>query len=87
MRTFFMLFRMWVTRCNPSINFLTYQPDYRPYRALSVDKRIFDPQKALDPYDKNFNWKALEESPEMDNVDDMIRQSKENDSLRQESRE
>jgi hypothetical protein len=23
-----------------------------------VDKRAFDPQKALDPFDKKFNWDA-----------------------------
>jgi hypothetical protein len=42
------------------------QPDGSPYAALPVDPRIFDPQKALDPLDEKFNWKALRESPVLD---------------------
>jgi DNA-binding beta-propeller fold protein YncE len=30
-----------------------------PYNALPVDPRVFDPQKALDPFDAKFNWKAV----------------------------
>lgn len=72
---------------NDMADFFTDKPDFRPYKALPVDKRIFDPQKALDPYDENFNWKAMEESPEMDNVEDMIKESKEDDAYRLEDRE
>jgi len=39
----------------------------QPYHALPVDAKIFDPQKALDPYDKDFNWKAVNDSPTLDN--------------------
>lgn len=42
------------------------QPDFAPYVALPADMRIFDPQKALDPLDEKFNWKALAQSPELD---------------------
>ncbi len=42
------------------------QPDYSPYSALPADPRIFDPQKALDPLDEKFNWKALQDSPLLD---------------------
>lgn len=55
----------------------TNVPDYTPYQAIPVDIRIFDPVKALDPYDEKFNWKAVRESPEIDNVRDMLRESKE----------
>jgi len=65
----------------------TSNPDFTPYTALPVDKRIFDAQKALTPLDENFNWKAVEESPEMDNVDDMLRESKEQEKDRLENRE
>lgn len=42
-------------------------PDYTPYQAVPVDVRIFDPQKALDPYDKEFDWKAaMLDSPPLD---------------------
>ncbi len=68
-------------------DFFTSTPDYTPYNALPVDKRIFDPQKALDPFDEKFDWKAIENSPEMDNLEDMIRDSKEQDRYRLEDRE
>jgi YVTN family beta-propeller protein len=41
-------------------------PDNAAYSALPADRRIFDPQKALDPLDEKFNWKALEDSPVLD---------------------
>jgi YVTN family beta-propeller protein len=55
----------------------TDKPDFSPYIALPVDHRIFDPQKALDPLDEKFDWKALKESPEMDDMKEMKRQAKE----------
>lgn len=30
-----------------------------PYSALPVNPEVFDPQKALDPFDAEFNWKAV----------------------------
>jgi YVTN family beta-propeller protein len=57
----------------------TNQPDFEPYQALPVDVRIFDPQKALDPLDEKFNWKAVEESREMDDPEDMLHDSREFD--------
>ena len=54
----------------------TETPDFTPYQAVPVDLRIFDPQKALDPLDEKFNWKALKEGPEMDNMKDMLRENK-----------
>ena len=42
------------------------QPDFTPYSALGADPRIFNPQKALDPIDEKFNWKALQDSPLLD---------------------
>ncbi|MCA9448921.1 MAG: hypothetical protein KC931_17505, partial [Candidatus Omnitrophica bacterium] len=65
----------------------TEEPDTTPYRALPPDARIFDPQKALDPFDENFDWSALEDSPVIDNPEDMIRESKEQDEFRLENRE
>jgi YVTN family beta-propeller protein len=50
-------------------------PDFTPYNALAADKRLFDPQKALTPIDEKFNWKALNESPKMDDPKDMERNS------------
>jgi len=68
-------------------DFFTDTPDYTPYHALEVDYEVFDPQKALDPFDEKFDWKAVKESPEIDNVEDMFRESKEQDEDRLEDRE
>ena len=68
-------------------DFFADEPDLRSYKALPVDSRMFDPQKALDPFDEQFDWKALEESPELDNVQDFIDDSKERDEYRLEDRE
>lgn len=59
--------------------FFTDKPDFTPYNAIPVDPGIFEPQKALDPFDENFNWKALDESPVLDNKEDMIRERKNED--------
>lgn len=72
---------------NDLADFFTETPDFTPYNAVSVDSRIFEPQKALDPFDENFDWKALKESPVMDNKEDMLRESKEKDEFRLENRE
>jgi hypothetical protein len=62
----------------------TDQPDFTPYQAIPVNPLIFDPQKALNPYDEKFDWKAVTESPEIDNVRDMLRDSKEVEEWRKE---
>ena len=67
--------------------FFTDTPNDKSYEAVPIDLRVFDPQKALDPFDEDFNWKALNESPVMDNKEDMIRESKEKDEYRLENRE
>ena len=68
-------------------DFFTDIPDYNIYNALDIDGRIFNPQKALDPFDEDFDWKAVEASPQIDNVEDMLRESKEQDEFRLENRE
>ncbi len=55
------------------------EPDFTPYQAKPVDGRVFDPQKALDPFDENFDWKAMTESPELDNVSDFMENHEENE--------
>ena len=68
-------------------DFFSDSANFRSYSALPADPRVFEPQKALDPFDENFDWKALEKSPIMDNKPDMIRESKEKDEYRLENRE
>jgi len=65
----------------------TDEPDFTPYTALPSDLRFFDPQKALDPFDEQLNWKALEESPEIDKTEDMLKESKESPAYRLEDQE
>ena len=49
-------------------------PDAALYNAVPVDRRLFDPDVALKPFDRRFNWKGLAASPVMDDPDDMRRQ-------------
>ena len=57
---------------NDFADMFTSEPDFTPYNAIPVDVRIFDPNKALDPLDEDFNWKAVEESAELDNAKDFL---------------
>ncbi len=52
-------------------DFFTATPDTTPYTAIAPDLRLFDPQKAFDPFDEEFDWEALAESPVMDDVETM----------------
>ena len=72
---------------NDMSEMFTDQPDFSPYNAIPVDQRVFDPQKALDPLNEKFNWKSLKNSPKIDDPEDMIRESKEQDKNRLEDRE
>jgi hypothetical protein len=63
------------------------RPDPAPYVALPVDSRIFDPQKALDPFDEDFDWEALGESPVIDDPADMLELSKEREEFRRKDQE
>jgi len=47
--------------------------ELEPYTAQLPDPKLFDPNRALKPFDRRFNWKALAASPEMDALDDMRR--------------
>jgi YVTN family beta-propeller protein len=49
----------------------TTQPDYRPYKAVAVDRRIFDPEKAKDPKDPEYGQARKQPSIPMDDDDEM----------------
>ncbi len=57
----------------------TNTPDFAPYNATPSDPRIFDPQKALDPFDEKFDWKAFAESEELDRTETMQKRRAEDD--------
>jgi YVTN family beta-propeller protein len=63
-------------------DFFTNQPDFTPYNAVPVDKRVFDPQKALDPHNEKFDWKAFAASEELDRTENMQKRSREDDEKR-----
>ena len=52
-------------------------PDFTPYSALPADTRIFDPQKALTPFDEDFDWSSLDDSPKLDDPAEMVKNQKE----------
>jgi YVTN family beta-propeller protein len=60
-------------------DFFTNQPDFTPYNAIAIDPRLFDPQKALDPFDEKFDWKAFTESEELDRTETMQKRREEDD--------
>ena len=48
-------------------DFFTDKPDFRPYDAVLPDVRVFDPQQAMKPYKRMFDWRKIQKGPEMDN--------------------
>ncbi len=56
----------------------TAEPDFTPYNAVEVDPRIFDPTLALKPFDEKFDWKAMNESPNLDDPTE-IKKAREDD--------
>jgi YVTN family beta-propeller protein len=51
-------------------DFFTDKPDYTPYNLVFPDKRVFDPQKAMDRYNRNLDWKKIKQGPKMDDEDE-----------------
>jgi YVTN family beta-propeller protein len=51
-------------------DFFTDKPDYTPYNLVMPDKRVFDPQKAMNRYNKNIDWRKIEQGPKMDDEDE-----------------
>jgi DNA-binding beta-propeller fold protein YncE len=47
-------------------DFFTENPDYTPYRAVSHDERVFQPQKAMRQYNRDFNWRTVKMGAKMD---------------------
>ncbi len=49
----------------------TTTPDFRPYNCVPVDRRIFDPEKAIDPKDPDYGKARKLPSAAMDDPDEM----------------
>jgi len=52
-------------------------PDPSAYSPLLPDRRLFDPDLAFKPFDRQFNWKGIGLSPVMDDPDGMNKGFKE----------
>ena len=48
-------------------DWFTSIPDFTPYNALEHDMRIFQADKALKPYNLNFDWRQIKQSAKFDN--------------------
>lgn len=59
----------------------TEEPDMTPYSAISVETQMFDPDKAYDPLDEEFNWESLADSPVLDHPEYLKQDSEIQDSL------
>ena len=49
----------------------TTKPDFRPYKCVPVDPRIFDPEKAVDPEDPDYGKARQLPATPMDDADEM----------------
>ncbi len=58
------------------------KPDYSPYKALPVDKRLFDPEKAMKPFSGKVDWRKIKSPRKLDDIKDMVEDSKEKKSWR-----
>ncbi|MBC7873885.1 MAG: bifunctional YncE family protein/alkaline phosphatase family protein [Ferruginibacter sp.] len=47
-------------------DFFTPEPDFRPYSLIFPDRRVFDPQKAMNRYSKTIDWRKIQQGPKMD---------------------
>lgn len=47
-------------------DFFTSTPDYTPYNFVFPDNRVFDPGKAMSRYNRDIDWKKVQQGPAMD---------------------
>lgn len=64
-------FNMFDALANDLSDCFTTHPNFRPYHCLSVDSRIFDPEKAKDPKDPDYGKAGKLPSFPLDNPDEM----------------
>jgi hypothetical protein len=48
-------------------DFFTDQPDFKTYDFVMPDKRVFDPQAAMNRYNRQIDWRKIKQGPAMDN--------------------
>jgi YVTN family beta-propeller protein len=52
-------------------DFFTNKPDFRTYDLEKNDQRVFDVNKAMKKYNRQIDWRKIEQGPKMDDVRDM----------------
>lgn len=57
----------------------TDKPDFTPFKAHPVDKRMFDPDFAMKAINEGFSWNEPEDLPELDSPEYILKESKERD--------
>src|SRR5215471_6421434 len=62
---------MWDALANDFSDCFTTTPDFRPYKVVPVDRRIFDPEKAKDPKDPDYGKARKLPSIVMDDDDEV----------------
>jgi DNA-binding beta-propeller fold protein YncE len=60
-------------------DFFTDKPDFMPYTLEMSDLRIFDPQKAMNRYNKTIDWRKIQQGPKMDNENEQRKEHYKND--------
>ncbi len=59
-------------------DFFTPMPDFTPYTVEPHDPRVFNADKAMQRYNKWVDWKSIMQGPEMDDVDYIKKEFKNN---------
>ncbi len=52
-------------------DFFTNKPDFTPYTLEKHDERVFDVHKAMKKYNRDIDWRKIEQGPKMDAPADM----------------
>lgn len=72
-------------------DFFTSKPDLTPYTVEEHDERVFDVEKAMKKYNRNFNWRKIQQGPPMDSEDrervEHYLQQKDKPGIKKENRE
>ncbi len=67
---------------NDLADMFSAEPNFTPYKTVPVDKKVFNPEKAMGFFKGEFQWQRIKSSRKMDDIKDMIKDSKEKKSWR-----
>lgn len=55
-------------------DFLAEKPDFTPFLFEKTDNRVFDPQKAMQTYGRDFDWRKIPHAAKLDNQEEQRRE-------------